>query len=549
MSHDPLRTTVSDHEGLDPFEMLLRLDPAQKEVQSGNELQLTLQRLLIDFGVTVSSDPRDSIYAFVSLANDIDVSNWAPDYSQINPPLNLFIKVLAQMVDRTGSIDAICRHRSWSHPSIPNSVSWLPWFGSVAAGCRSGHTHLIHYYHDKSVTTFHRPWKESRYTCPCCDRIREFSPHRRRLCCQCCGKVLPSDRYDCAKCPRSGYCSSCAISGRAASTHAETWIHSPELRSRTSLPRVVCDGCDVTILGTGLTCVNCDHFDYCLKCVRTAQPAHDPSHRFEFHDEAIYFASGRSLTSFNGRSLEAVACQLFQRVPGDVLGQYTMPQHFHIGIGFSGFIVDKIRAVGVESPSAMPHDVNIPKDSVGPKFSAHPDINLQQWATLRPQIPIQDWAKLPGMKALTLDENGMPGRMFYRALTGNRRKLGGKIGHLTDEMIEQARVYYNSEEPDKRCAWNVHESVEVMLQNKRKFATTNTSLGFVPTDAQVGDSIAILEGCSVPVVIREGHHRPRPDFVTWQLIGECYIEGLMEGEFIEKLASQNEVWSEKLTII
>ncbi|KAK6203661.1 hypothetical protein LQW54_008867 [Pestalotiopsis sp. IQ-011] len=380
MFHDPLRTTVSDHQGLDPLEMLLRLDAAQKEVQSGNELQLTLQRLLIDFGVTVSSDPRDSIYAFLSLANDIDISNWAPDYSQINPPLNLFIKALAQIVDRTGSIDAICRHRSWSHPSIPNSVR-------------------------------------------------------------------------------------------------------------------------------------------------------------------------RSLTSVNGRSLEAVARQLFQRVPGDVLGQYSMPQHFHIGIGFSGFIVDKIRAVGVESPSAMPHSVNNPKDSVGPNFSAHPDINLQQWATLRPQIPIRDWAKLPGMKELTLDENGMPGRMFYRALTGNRRILDKKIGHLTDEMVEQARVYYNSEEPEKQCAWNVHESVEVMLQNKRKFATTNTSLGFVPTDAQVGDSIAILEGCSVPVVIRKGHHRPRPDFVTWQLIGECYIEGLMEGEFIEKLASQDEVWSEKLTII
>lgn len=233
--------------------------------------------------------------------------------------------------------------------------------------------------------------------------------------------------------------------------------------------------------------------------------------------------------------LEVVARHLFQRLPGDVVGQDTMPQHFHIGIDLRGFIVDKIRAVGTESPSAMSHDVNNPEDSVVPKLNAHPDIDIRHWATLRPQIPIQDWAKLPGMKELTLDEDGMPGRMFYRALTGNRRMLYGKIGHLTDEMIEQARVYYSSDEPDKQCPWNVHPSVEVMLQNKRKFATTNKSLGFVPADAQVGDSIAILEGCSVPVVIREAHHRPRPDSVTWHLIGECYIEGLMEGNSLRNL--------------
>ncbi|KAH9234113.1 hypothetical protein K456DRAFT_1836497 [Colletotrichum gloeosporioides 23] len=76
-----------------------------------------------------------------------------------------------------------------------------------------------------------------------------------------------------------------------------------------------------------------------------------------------------------------------------------------------------------------------------------------------------------------------------------------------------------------------------MLSNSRRFATTKEYLGFVPYDAVVGDRIAILMGCSVPVVIRDLSGEEGDP--VWQLIGECYVEGLMEGEYMEVVEERN----------
>ncbi|KAF6808154.1 hypothetical protein CPLU01_15716 [Colletotrichum plurivorum] len=69
-----------------------------------------------------------------------------------------------------------------------------------------------------------------------------------------------------------------------------------------------------------------------------------------------------------------------------------------------------------------------------------------------------------------------------------------------------------------------------MVSNSRRFATTEKSLGFVPDATRVGDRIAIFLGCSVPVVLRE---IPGLKVMKWYLVGECYIDGLMEGEYME----------------
>lgn len=50
-------------------------------------------------------------------------------------------------------------------------------------------------------------------------------------------------------------------------------------------------------------------------------------------------------------------------------------------------------------------------------------------------------------------------------------------------------------------------------------------LGLAPEIGQKGDSIAILYGCSVPVVLRR---KIGSDYYT--LVGECYVHGMMDGE-------------------
>ena len=48
--------------------------------------------------------------------------------------------------------------------------------------------------------------------------------------------------------------------------------------------------------------------------------------------------------------------------------------------------------------------------------------------------------------------------------------------------------------------------------------------------AQERDVICILYGCSVPVVLREITVKGE---TFWQLVGECYVHGKMDGEAME----------------
>ncbi|KAG7006525.1 hypothetical protein G7Y79_00014g037000 [Physcia stellaris] len=57
--------------------------------------------------------------------------------------------------------------------------------------------------------------------------------------------------------------------------------------------------------------------------------------------------------------------------------------------------------------------------------------------------------------------------------------------------------------------------------------------GLAPNEARVGDMICILYGCSVPVILREIKDRSTQEILHYELIGESYIYGLMDGEAVE----------------
>ena len=54
--------------------------------------------------------------------------------------------------------------------------------------------------------------------------------------------------------------------------------------------------------------------------------------------------------------------------------------------------------------------------------------------------------------------------------------------------------------------------------------------GLGPNEARRGDLICILYGCTVPVILREIEDSVNP---YYELIGECYVDGLMDGEATE----------------
>lgn len=70
-----------------------------------------------------------------------------------------------------------------------------------------------------------------------------------------------------------------------------------------------------------------------------------------------------------------------------------------------------------------------------------------------------------------------------------------------------------------------------MKTNSRRLLVTSLGhLGLGPSKAQKGDIVCVLFGCSVPVVLRKTDPPQTEGKPTFRFIGECYLDGFMDGE-------------------
>ena len=77
----------------------------------------------------------------------------------------------------------------------------------------------------------------------------------------------------------------------------------------------------------------------------------------------------------------------------------------------------------------------------------------------------------------------------------------------------------------------VHDTI--LKMNRRLMVTNEGHIGMAPSRAFKGDVVAILFGCSVPVVLR-----PRDQNTTsYAFVGECYVHEYMNGEAIEEFST------------
>lgn len=66
----------------------------------------------------------------------------------------------------------------------------------------------------------------------------------------------------------------------------------------------------------------------------------------------------------------------------------------------------------------------------------------------------------------------------------------------------------------------------VALRNRRLITTDTGYLGLAPDEVQAGDTVAVLVGCNYPVILRSHGDR-------YLYVGECYVDGLMQGKAIQ----------------
>ncbi|KAK0515386.1 hypothetical protein JMJ35_002765 [Cladonia borealis] len=120
---------------------------------------------------------------------------------------------------------------------------------------------------------------------------------------------------------------------------------------------------------------------------------------------------------------------------------------------------------------------------------------------------------------------------YVRTLSTNRLSNGMTIIHESHYKLFWSKVPKWLNDPATTSTAQFQKSlVENMMLStcaRTLVLTKKGYLGLGPTNAQQGDLVCILYGCSVPVIIRKyGQH--------YRFVGESYIHGLMDGAAVDQ---------------
>lgn len=107
--------------------------------------------------------------------------------------------------------------------------------------------------------------------------------------------------------------------------------------------------------------------------------------------------------------------------------------------------------------------------------------------------------------------------------------------------------------PNEAFSWNTHSTFLKFKQ--RLYVTLTNSPTLIATEGGLlslargcvapGDQVCVLLGCSVPTILRQVPNIEREEYI---LIGESYINGMMDGEAIDKLG-KGEYKLQQITLV
>ena len=106
----------------------------------------------------------------------------------------------------------------------------------------------------------------------------------------------------------------------------------------------------------------------------------------------------------------------------------------------------------------------------------------------------------------------------------------------SDFTIEGVRLKCLSPEQKDIMEWELETATKAVnaVRFMNIFTTADGKLGLGPIALRDGDSIAILWGCNLPIILRE--HRG-----GYKLIGACYLDRVMFGEVFEESVTLEEI--------
>jgi hypothetical protein len=125
--------------------------------------------------------------------------------------------------------------------------------------------------------------------------------------------------------------------------------------------------------------------------------------------------------------------------------------------------------------------------------------------------------------------------VYWRTLVTNTAQSGSAAepayGRYLESFLKLHRIYVESDAPEQHLSDEMLQDAERWTRafsttgTRRLFTTEKGYLGLGPELIRQGDSIYLLFGATTPFIIRQAEVGD-----NWQIVGECYIHGLMNGE-------------------
>lgn len=106
-----------------------------------------------------------------------------------------------------------------------------------------------------------------------------------------------------------------------------------------------------------------------------------------------------------------------------------------------------------------------------------------------------------------------------------------KYGIQILQMIGTILFFHDIYRPKLQSKRSLVFRIERHVSHRRMIRTRRDYLGLAPALTEMGDSVALLKGCSTPVIVR-------PDGLTWKFIGNAYVHGIMNGEDFDENSCQ-----------
>lgn len=91
---------------------------------------------------------------------------------------------------------------------------------------------------------------------------------------------------------------------------------------------------------------------------------------------------------------------------------------------------------------------------------------------------------------------------------------------------------------------NINASIARATSGRQLFITSKGYIGLGPVRMMTGDRVAILLGGSTPFVLREydTSEEALQHLVQWELLGDCYVHGWMDGELVKNERTEEWPW-------